>query len=263
MEQALRHSEEKFAEIFYANPHPMIFVIPGTGAIIEVNKAFLQLSGLTKEYCTGKTITGLGLWTDERDRRAFIRAILEQDSVENFETRMLMKTDDVRNVILTMDTITISGGIFKIVAVKDITEMKKIQEHLMVTDRLASIGELAAGIAHEINNPLTSVIGFSEFLINEKNIPQNIREEINIINKEALRAGQVANHLLTFARGHQDMKTMVDINEIIEQVCTIRLHDQRVNSIEVIKNLEKKLPHIYGNDYQLQQVLFNNLINAE
>jgi PAS domain S-box-containing protein len=146
--------------------------------------------------------------------------------------------------------------------VKDITERKQAEEKLIVTDRLASVGELASGIAHELNNPLTGVIGFSELLL-EKDIPDEIREDIKIIYSEAQRTAEVVKGLLTFARRHPPVKQLVNITSIIEKVLELRAYEQRVSNIQVITNFASDLPEVMADYFQLQQVFLNIIINAE
>ena len=131
---------------------------------------------------------------------------------------------------------------------------------MIVTDRLASVGELAAGIAHELNNPLTGVIGFSDLLLNRDDIAEDIRTDLETINREAVRAGNVARHLLTFARKHPDEKVSLNINDIIMNVLELRSYEQKVSDIRVKLNLGKNLPKILANEFQIQQVLLNLVI---
>ncbi len=144
----------------------------------------------------------------------------------------------------------------------DLTERKKMEEQLMVTDRLASIGELASGIAHEINNPLTSVIGFTELLA-EREVPDDIKDDLLFINKEAQRTAQIVQNLLTFARKHKQEKELVNINDAILNVLELRAYELRVNKIEVNTQLATDLPKVMANIFQLQQVFLNLIINAE
>lgn len=144
----------------------------------------------------------------------------------------------------------------------DLTERRKMEEQLIVTDRLASIGELVSGVAHEINNPLTSVIGFSELLI-ARDIPEDIREDLGIINKEARRTAQIVKNLLSFARRHTEAKDPTDINKLIEQVLELRAHQQKTNNINVDVQFAPGLPKIMADGFQLQQVFLNLIINAE
>jgi len=145
---------------------------------------------------------------------------------------------------------------------RDITEQKQQNERLMMADRLASIGELAAGTAHELNNPLTSVIGFSQLLM-EKDISDDIREDVKLIYNEAQRAVNVTKNLLTFARKHTPVKEPNQINNIIEDVLVLHAHEHKVNHIHVEKHLAPNLPEIMVDYFQMQQVFMNIIINAE
>ena len=132
----------------------------------------------------------------------------------------------------------------------------------MLADRLASIGQLTSGIAHEINNPLTGVIGFSELLL-EKDLPDEIKEDLGIISKEAKRAANVIKGLLTFVRSKGTEKDLVDINSIIQEVLKLRAYEQRLSNIEVKAQFAPDLPRVIGNGAQMQQVFMNLIINAE
>ena len=145
---------------------------------------------------------------------------------------------------------------------RDITERKRQEEQLMMADRLASIGELAAGTAHELNNPLTSVIGFSRLLM-EKDVPDDIREDLGIICSEAQRATEVIKQLLQFARKRTPVEQLNQINNIIEEVLRLRAYEQRAHNIEVRTDLAPALPEIMVDYFQMQQVLLNIIINAE
>jgi PAS domain S-box-containing protein len=145
---------------------------------------------------------------------------------------------------------------------RDITERRQMQEQLVITDRLASVGELAAGIAHELNNPLTGVIGFSQLLM-DKEMPEDIKQDIKVVYGEARRASQVVKNLLTFARKHAAAKEKVNINDIIKKVLELRAYEQNLENIKVDARLAPGLPDIMVDYFQLQQVFLNIIINAE
>ena len=158
--------------------------------------------------------------------------------------------------------ITMNDRKYTLSVMRDITERKKMDEQLMVTSRLASIGELASGVAHEVNNPLTSVIGFSELLL-ERPLPQDVKEDIGVIRDEAQRAAHVVRNLLTFARKNPTARQSVNINEIIKKVLELRAYEQKVSNINVITLFSSDLPEIMADSFQLRQVFFNLIINAE
>jgi len=147
--------------------------------------------------------------------------------------------------------------------IRDITERKKMQEQLIITDRLASIGELVAGIAHELNNPLTGVIGFSELLADRKDLPDDVKEDIKTINREAQRTANIVKNLLTFARKHPKEKQPTDINRAIEAALELRAYEQKISNIKVRANFAPDLPEITANSFDLQQVFLNIIVNAE
>jgi signal transduction histidine kinase len=145
---------------------------------------------------------------------------------------------------------------------RDISVQKQQEEQLIMTDRLASIGELVSGIAHELNNPLTSVIGFSQ-LLKEADVPPEAKDDLDIISKEAERAAGIVKNLLTFARKHEPVKQRSHINNIIEDVIKLRAYEQKVNNITLRKRLARNLPEIMADYFQMQQVFLNIIVNAE
>ena len=145
---------------------------------------------------------------------------------------------------------------------RDVTEQKKQSEGLLRADRLASLGELAAGAAHELNNPLAIIIGFSQLLM-EKDLPDYVRRDLGFIQSEAKRAANVTSNLLTFARKYTPVKRLNQINAIIEDVLKLRSYWHRSNGIEVEKHLAPELPEIMVDYFQMQQVFINIVINAE
>ena len=145
---------------------------------------------------------------------------------------------------------------------QEINERKRIEEQLIMTDRLASIGELVSGIAHELNNPLSNIVGFSQ-LLTEENPPEYIKKDLDIVNNEAKRACDIVNNLLTFARKHAPVKQVSHLSKIIDEVLKLRAYEQRVNNIKVKTHFASNLPEIMVDYFQIQQVFFNIIINAE
>ena len=141
-------------------------------------------------------------------------------------------------------------------------ERQELERRVQVIDRLASIGEMASGIAHEINNPLTGVVGFSELLMT-KDLPDDVREDVEIIHDGAKRVAGIVKRLLTFARQHKPERTYTDINEIIESTLTLKKYSLKTGNIEVNTLLDAELPWTMADRGQLQQVFMNIIVNAE
>ncbi|MDD5511132.1 MAG: PAS domain S-box protein [Dehalococcoidales bacterium] len=153
--------------------------------------------------------------------------------------------------------------------VNDISDRKKAEQEkrdlerkAQVTDRLASVGEMASGVAHEINNPLTGVVGFSELLM-QKELPEDIKDEVRIIHDGAQRVSGIVKRLLSFARHHKPVRSRANINEIVENTLSLRTYSMKTGNIEVITSLDPELPWTVADIGQLQQVFMNIIVNAE
>ena len=145
---------------------------------------------------------------------------------------------------------------------RDVTERKKMENQLLMQDRLAAIGQLASGVAHELNNPLTAVISYSTLLL-KRELPEDIRQDVKEINEEAQRTGNIVKSLLTFAGKQRLDKELINIIQSIQKVLELRAYEQRVNNIHTTVRANTELPMVLGNSSQIQQVFFNIIINAE
>ena len=156
-----------------------------------------------------------------------------------------------------------------IVSHTDITERKQaeerekqLQQELTIASRLATVGEMSSGIAHEINNPLTGVIGFSSLLL-KKDLPDDIRKDVNVIYEGAQRVARITSRMLTFARQHKPDRASVDINDIVETTLAMRAYEASASGIKVTTKLSTDIPLTFIDASQLQQVFLNIIINAE
>jgi len=262
-EEALRRPEEKLHLIFDSIAEG-ITVTNLDGTIEQLNEAMVDMHGYdSKQELIGRNILELIAEIDYARAKENLKRALEDEYIKDlyiFLTKDRKKFDVELSATVFRDT---SGEPIGFIFIsEDVTERKRMEEQLLITDRLASIGELASGIAHELNNPLTSVIGFSQLLLS-KDLPDDIREDIKVIHSEARRTAEVMKNLLIFARKHAPVKQLVDINSVIEKVLTVRAYEQRVENIQVITRLAPDLPVTMADYFQLQQVFLNIIINAE
>lgn len=141
-------------------------------------------------------------------------------------------------------------------------ELEKSRAQLLQSSKMAAIGTLAAGIAHELNNPLTIIMGYCHLLINEIHIPEDIKEKLKKIYEQCERSKKIVYNLSIFARSHKTEKQFVNVIELIEKVLDLRNYDLSLKNITIVKKFQENLPRIYGDEHQLQQVLLNLLNNA-
>jgi PAS domain S-box-containing protein len=264
VEEALRQSEEKHRTIL-EEMEDSYFEVDLGGHFTFVNNAVCRHLGYTREELIGMSYKGFTAEDDiESVFRVFNEVYRTDEPNKSFNWQIIRK-DGVQGFVeaLVSPLRNSKGEIIGFRGVgRDISERRQMEEQLIVADRLASIGELASGIAHELNNPLTGIIGFSQLLA-ERNVPEEIKEDLKLINSEAQRAANVVKGLFTFARKHPSVRQLTNINDVIGKVLELRAYEQKVSNIETVINLAPDLPKIGADFFQLQQVFLNIVTNAE
>jgi len=260
VEKKLEQVVEELEATLNAIPE-LVAIVDKESRIVKANRAFAGFAGLDPAELYGRVCCSI-LHGGKRPRpNCSHRKTLATKRTVTDEVNS--SREGVYFELLTSPVFDGKGGVLASVHVaRDVTARKKMDEQLVITDRLASVGELASGIAHELNNPLTSVIGFSQLLL-DKDIPDDIKGDVMIISSEAQRAARVIKNLLTFARKHAPVKQPVNINEVIEKVLELRAYEHRVNNIRVETRLAPDLLNVMADYFQLQQVFLNIVLNAE
>ena len=153
------------------------------------------------------------------------------------------------------------GGI--VTNFRDITGRKTLEQQLQLAGRLAAVGELAAGVAHELNNPLASVQAYAQLLNERDDLDEMSKSDIATIYREAQRAARITGNLLSFARKHKPEKHLISLNEVIEKSVELHAYRMKVNNIEVMADLYPELPMVMADFDQMQQIFVNIITNAE
>jgi two-component system NtrC family sensor kinase len=153
---------------------------------------------------------------------------------------------------------------------RDVSERKKLDDEtrdiyhqLLQAEKMAALGQTISGVAHELNNPLATILSWAERLTQKPNLDAAVRRGLDIILSESERSAKIVRTLLTFARKRQTTRAMVDVNQVVRETLALRSYEQRVTNITVIDALAAGLPPAYADGHQVQQVLLNLIINAE
>jgi two-component system NtrC family sensor kinase len=149
-----------------------------------------------------------------------------------------------------------------VVLVEDVTDQQALESQLIQSEKLAAVGQLVSGVAHELNNPLTSITGLSEFLLEQKELAQRDRGHLRVIHEQAERAGRIVRNLLTFARKGPVERSPVDLTDVLQRTLMLMSYDLRLKDVDVDKELAAALPEVLGDRHELQQVVLNLLTNA-
>ena len=254
-ELQIREQKALTDRILKSTPN-VVAVVGRDQRIIMVNKAFQHTFELGEGQAEGKNIRKFIPIPHLVDTISQVLASGETRSQIEFR----IKQGAAVRVWIT-DIISMQQNEVLIV-LRDITEEREMQERLYLTDRLASVGEMAAGIAHELNNPLTGVVALSQLLL-ESGVPDEMKDDITAISKEGQRAAEVVRNLLSFARSHTLSISSTDINVVIKEVLKLRAYEHNVNNITVTTNLSPDLSEIMTDRFQMQQVFLNIILNAE
>src|SRR5216117_412300 len=149
-----------------------------------------------------------------------------------------------------------------VVLVEDVTDQQAMEAHLIQSEKLAAVGQLVSGVAHELNNPLTSIAGLSEFLLEQKELASKDRGHLRVIHEQAERASRIVRNLLTFARKGPAEQARVNLNDVIQRTLMLMAHDLKLKDITVEKVLPATIPEVVGDRHALQQMVLNLLNNA-
>jgi PAS domain S-box-containing protein len=140
--------------------------------------------------------------------------------------------------------------------------LRRAQEQLLQSEKMAAVGQLISGVAHELNNPLTAILGYAQLLSSSQHVTPRGSDYVDKLHKQAQRTHRIVQNLLSFARPHRPERLPVRLNQVVDDTLILREYDLKVNNIQVHRELDPKLPPTSGDAHQLQQVFLNILNNA-
>lgn len=259
---ALERSEMRYARLV-ESATDAIFTVDLDGVMTAVNRSLERASGRARNDLLGLPFVAL---IDAQDQEAAVHALHGSltGNRRRVDLRYPAATSETRYCSLTLTPLTegfiVTGALG---VVRDVTDEKRLTDQLVQQEKLAAVGQLVSGVAHELNNPLASVMAFAQLLLSAPADSATDRSSVEAIHQEAKRAAKIISNLLTFARQHQPERTATDLNRVVEDTLELRRYALRVAQVDVELHLAAALPVTWADPFQLQQVVLNLLTNAE
>ena len=269
-EDSLKASEVGYRRLFESAKDGILIIDAITGTIIDVNPFLTDLLGLSFKEIKGREIWKIGIFNDMVSSKSRFQELFQNGHIHYGDLPLKSANGQqiwvelVGNVYDVVHRRVIQLNIYNITERKQAEkEKQELEAKAQVASRLAAVGEMAAGIAHEINNPLTGVLGFSQLLLRKENVPEDIKGGIRVIADGSQRVADIVKRLLTFARQTKPIKTLANLNELIENTLKLREYVLKTANINVITRFDPELPISVVDPGQLQQVFLNLIVNAE
>jgi PAS domain S-box-containing protein len=259
----LRRSREQYKSVV-ENARDFIFLLDEKGTFISANTAAARVFGTPAAGMAGKSLSGLFAPDDAAALLTQVQDVV--DSRKSSEVKSAVRIKD-RIYWLSTHFVPVFGEDGRtvdrvLVMARDITERQHIEEQLYQTEKLASLGTLSAGVAHEINNPLGVILGFTEILLDRMPPDSKEHELLKTIERQGLNAKRIVEKLMTYARQPAKQEEFTDLNKDIEMVTSLLQNNLFTNKIELELRLARELPRVHGDSGELQQVFINLVNNA-
>jgi two-component system NtrC family sensor kinase len=259
--ETMRQAEWRFRTLFRAAPDAVLTVLQATGRIREANDAVREVFGLEPHQVVGRTLHEM-LVPDDRLALEELLAKAFAGVPARIEVHATAPDGSTRVVALAASRLPQADPPSALLVGRDMTHERDMRVRLMESDRLAAVGELVAGVAHEVNNPLSSISAFAQLLLRDVGLTLQQRESLEVIRAETMRASQVVKDLLAFARRSEPQREPLDLNAVVSRTLRIRQYQFGEHSLRVESDLAADLPAVMGDGRQLQQVCLNLLTNA-
>jgi PAS domain S-box-containing protein len=291
-EERLRQSEEKFSRIFQMAPESITFIRLHDSVVIDANAAFESITGHARREALGRSTTELGFWDLTAAWKEFLAKLEADGHVMDYEFQLRRKDGALRRGVIAAQLVTIAGEQCYVSIIHDITDERRMQDVLIQTEKMMSVGSLAAGIAHEINNPLGIVhqavqnilqrtrpgqkknqeaaasIGLDMNLLQQYLKIRKLDVFLDDIQVAAQRASGIIRNMLNFSRRSESSRAICDLAHIVEQSVFLASSDYDLKKsydfkrIQIFQDVEKDLPWCYCTETEIEQVLLNLLRNA-
>jgi two-component system NtrC family sensor kinase len=261
--QSQLQRERDFNQKILNTTQSMILVLDTAGLISYANRRCYEIGYQEGELIGHRLVD----WVEVSHREDFDAALettANGQQVENLELRVRRSDGSMGHFSISLSPMRDEQNAVNsvVVVMTDITDAALLQAKLAHSEKMATIGRLVSGVAHEVNNPLAAILGFTDLLLENPEVPGSAREDLQIILQETQRTKDIVQDLLSFARQRPVQRELVQVNSVLRQTIKLRSYDFASHGVEVVEDFEETLAAALGDSQQLQQVFLNILNNA-
>lgn len=261
--QSELHRERDFSGKILSNTQSLILVADTAGLISYANRRWYD-AGFEQKELLGRPLLELAAPGFVQPLADALQKTLNSQQVDNLELQIVRSHGDAGKFSANLSPMRDEQGTVTsiVVVLTDITDAADLRDKLVHAEKMAAVGQLVSGVAHEVNNPLTAILGFADLLMENPDLPETARKDMRVILQEAQRTKQIVQNLLSFARQMPPQRNAVQLNSILRRTIQLRSYDFASHGVDIIEHLDEDLPEVIGDAHQLQQVFLNILNNA-
>jgi len=255
-----RYRQTLFAKAFRSSPLSITISTLSEGRYLDVNHAFLQMLGYERREVVGRTTLELGIWADPADREKMMSALGDSSVGKGLHARLKTRTGEVREASISAEIIDVDGVACVLAITQDVTEPRRLENQLRQAQRMGAVGRLAGGVAHDFNNILTVIIGYSELAAARLGSGHGVSRHVNEIKLAAERAASLTRQLLAFSRQQVLYPRILDLNAVVNNL--MRMLQRLIGEDVSLSFNAGAVNHIKADLGQIEQVLMNLVVNA-
>ncbi len=260
MEEALRLSEERFSKAFNFSPITMSISTLDEGLFLHVNDSFCRVLGFKSEEVLGHTVLDIGFWLDPQQREYVKQSVLKYGSVSDLDVRFRNASGETRIGLYSAERVDINGEICLLSSFSDLTERKQMEIEITRLARLNLVGEMAASIAHEIRNPMTTVRGYLQILRDNQDYINEV-ESFDLMIEELDRANAIITEFLSLAKNKLVELKPINLNLILTSIFPLVKANAMMQDKGITMELED-VPDMLLDEKEIRQLILNMINNG-